>query len=137
MWGQVLIGLLLLWTWGCTNDGAPADPTDTPPNFAESDQAEASEDAFWKRLPLPNDAEIVPVVEDVDLGFATGMAEPEVFDFYAGWLSERGWRQQAPTEAMVTLPHQVWRRNEVELFIEIRGLDEENRTVVWLRLEER
>jgi hypothetical protein len=87
-------------------------------------------------LPRPDDSEGVEVGAGFDLGFATGMIEPEVFDFYATWLREQGWQQQAPTEAMVTLPHQTWRKDETELLIEIRGLDELGRVVVWLQVEE-
>jgi hypothetical protein len=36
---------------------------------------------------------------------------------------------------MVTLPHQTWRKDGVELLIEIQGLDEEGRTIVWLRMD--
>jgi hypothetical protein len=32
---------------------------------------------------------------------------------------------------MQTLPHQVWRKDGYELLIEIRGLDEQGRTIVW------
>jgi hypothetical protein len=93
------------------------------------------ETVFWDAFPLPDDAEIVPVVEGFDLGFATAMVEPEVFDAYAAWLREQSWQQQAPTEAMITLPHQSWRKDGAELLIEIQGLDDQGRTIVWLRLE--
>jgi len=124
----VLSLLVIVLAWGCLPQETPTGPTDGASGFDEL--------AFWERLPRPDDAEIVPVVEGVDLGFATGMIEPEVFDFYAAWLTDQGWRQQAPTEAMVTLPHQVWRKDAAELLIEIRGLDEQGRTVVWLQVEE-
>ncbi len=104
-------------------------PAATPEPFDEV--------AFWEKFPLPDDAEIAPVVEGFDLGFATGLTEPQVFDFYAAWLREEGWRQQAPTEAMVTLPHEVWRKGEAELRIEIEGLDERGRTVVWVQVAKR
>ncbi len=90
--------------------------------------------AFWDAFPLPDDAEAVPVVEGFDIGFATSMPEPEVFDTYAAWFSEQGWQQQAPTEAMKTLPHQVWRKDGAELLIEIQGLDEQGHTIVWVQL---
>jgi hypothetical protein len=92
------------------------------------------EAAFWESLPRPDDFEGVEVGEGFALGFATQMIEPELFDFYGAWLREQGWRRQAPTEAMVTLPHQVWRRDGSELLIEIRGLDDQGRTVVWLQV---
>jgi hypothetical protein len=91
-------------------------------------------EAFWNELPAPDDAEGVEVIEGYDVGFVTAMTEPEVFDAYAGVLSEQGWQQQAPTEAMETLPHQVWRTEGAELLIEIRGLDTEGRTIVWMKL---
>jgi hypothetical protein len=100
------------------------------------DQADVGETTFWERLPRPEDAEILPVAEGIDLGFATGMIEPELFDFYAAWLSEQGWKWQAPVEAMVMLPHQVWRKDGAELLIEIRRLDGQERTIVWIQLEE-
>ncbi len=92
------------------------------------------EAAFWDAFPLPDDAEMVEVGEGFDLGFTTAMIEPEVFDAYAAWLRDQDWQQQAPTEAQVTLPHQVWRHGGAEFLIEIRGLDEQERTIVWLQL---
>ena len=94
------------------------------------------EDAFWDEFPLPDDAEIVPVTEGFDLGFVVEMVEPELFDFYARWLQNRGWQQQAPTEAMVTLPHQRWRKAGYELLIEIEGVDDQNHLIVWVLLRE-
>jgi hypothetical protein len=119
-----LLILLLVSAWACTAEVAPPGPTEGGTGF--------DEEALWRDLPLPDDAESVPVGEGIDLGFATRMVEPELFDFYAAWLSDHGWRQQAPTEAMVTLPHQVWRKEGAELLIEIQGLDEEGNTVVWI-----
>lgn len=121
-----LVSLLVLGC-GCGTRGTPLDPT-TRETWDEK--------AFWEQLPLPDDAQCVPVGEGYHLGFATRMIEPELFEFYAAWLRQHGWRQQAPTEAMVTLPHQVWRREGAELLIEIRGLDEKGRTVVWLQAKE-
>ena len=91
-------------------------------------------DAFWSELPAPDDAEGVEVLEGYDVGFVTAMTEPELFDAYAELLSEQGWQQQAPTEAMETLPHQVWRTEGAELLIEIRGLDADGHTIVWMKL---
>lgn len=90
--------------------------------------------AFWDAFLLPQDAETVPVVEGYDLGFATALSEPKVFDSYAAWMGEQGWQQQAPTEAMETLPHQVWHKEGAELLIEIQGVDGEGLTVVWVQL---
>ena len=81
-----------------------------------SGTASFDEPAFWDAFLLPDDAEFVEVTEGFDLGFATGLIEPEVFGFYDDWLSGRG-RQQASTEAMITRPHQVWRKGGAELFI--------------------
>jgi hypothetical protein len=120
--------LLLVAAWGCEAKGTPADPTKTETDFDES--------SFWESLPRPDDAERVSVGDGFDLGFSTRMIEPELFEFYAAWLREQGWRRQAPTEAMVTMPHQVWRRDGRELLIEIRGLDDQGRTVVWLQVLE-
>jgi hypothetical protein len=106
-------------------------------NFAivSSDGAPAFDaDAFWSELPAPDDAEGVEVLEGYDVGFVTAMTEPEIFDAYASVLGEQGWQQQAPTEAMETLPHQVWRTEGAELLIEIRGMDTEGRTIVWMQL---
>ena len=58
-----------------------------------------------------------------------------LFDAYGAWFREQGWQQQAPTEAMVTLPHQLWRKDGAEFLMEIQGLDEQDRTIVWLQLE--
>ncbi|HFD38850.1 MAG TPA: hypothetical protein ENJ31_03240 [Anaerolineae bacterium] len=96
--------------------------------------APLDETAFWDAFPEPEDAEIVPVVEGFDLGFATAMPEPQLFDWYAAWLRDQGWQQQAPTEAMQSRPHQVWRKDGAEFFIEIQGVDDQGRTVVWFQL---
>lgn len=83
-------------------------------------------------LPLPADAEPAASQPEHGCAFATHMIEPELFDFYTHRLQANGWRRQAPTEAMVGLPHQVWRRHGVELRIEIQGIDYRDRTLVWL-----
>jgi hypothetical protein len=124
----VLFVLLLVSVWGCEAETTPGDPT--------ADLLDLDEDALWEVLPLPDDAVTVQVSKGFDLGFATGMIEPELFEFYATWLRQEGWQQQAPTEAMVTLPHQVWRKDRVELLIEIQGLDELGRAVVWIQVKD-
>ena len=96
--------------------------------------APLDEAAFWEAFPVPEDSEPVPVVEGFDLGFATVMIEPELFEAYGAWLRDQGWQQQAPTEAMETLPHQTWRKDGAELLLEIQGADEEGRTIVWVQL---
>jgi len=75
--------------------------------------------------------------EGFDIGFATRMIEPELFDFYGRWLRQQGWSQQAPTEAMVTLPRQRWRKDGVELLIELHPPDEQGRTVAWVQVVSR
>jgi hypothetical protein len=102
---------------------------------SSGDLALSDEAGFWDAFPLPDDAEMVPVAQSYDYGFATGMIEPELFEAYTVWLTEMGWQQQAPTEAMQTRPHQVWRRDGAEFLIEIQGLDDENRTLVWVAFE--
>jgi len=92
------------------------------------------EQVFWDQFPVPDDAEGMPVLDDYDGGFLTAMTEPEVFEAYAEWLTEQGWQQQAPTEAMESIPHQVWRTEGAELLIEIPGVDGQGRTIVWIRL---
>lgn len=89
-------------------------------------------------LPRPDDARPVRVTDNYDQGYVTSMVEPEVFDFYTVWLSDHGWERQAPTEAFVSLPHQLWRKDELELLIELQptGRDE-GLTSVWLRLTDR
>jgi hypothetical protein len=74
------------------------------------------------------------VVEGIDLAFTTDLPEPEVFDYYATWLESNGWSQQAPTEAMITPPHQRWRKDGAELRLEIPGLDEAGHTQVWVQV---
>jgi hypothetical protein len=96
--------------------------------------APLDEAAFWDVFPVPEDAEAVPVVEGIDVGFNTTMPEPDLFEAYAAWLRDEGWQEQAPTQAMETLPQQTWRKDGAELVIEIQGLDEEGRTVVWVQL---
>jgi hypothetical protein len=97
------------------------------------DALPANERDFWSTFPLPDDAAGTPVIDLYDLGFYTSMVEPELFDYYAGWLKAQGWQQQAPTEAMITQPHQVWRRDQEEFLIEIVGMDDEGRTLVWFQ----
>ena len=92
------------------------------------------EELFWNEFPVPEDAEGTPVTDNYDGAFLTAMSEPEIFQAYAQWLTEQGWQQQAPTEAMESIPHQVWRIEGAELLIEIPGIDEQGRTIVWVRL---
>lgn len=125
----IIVLILLASALGCTSG---ARSTAKPAGDEHFDEV-----AFWESLPLPEDAEDLTPGQGFDLGFATRMIEPELFDFYAAWLRQQGWRQQAPTEAMVTPPHQVWRKDKAELLIEIRGLDEKGRTVVLFQVEER
>jgi hypothetical protein len=122
------LACLLVSVWGCAGAGAPAGPAEGATGFDET--------SFWEGLPRPDGAQAVEVSQGFDLGLVTGMVEPELFDFYATWLRERGWQEQAPTEAMMTLPRKVWRKDGVELLIEIQGLDDQGRTVVWFRVEE-
>ena len=122
-WLWLLSTFLLVSVCGCEAEGTPAEPTE-------------SEAAFWESLPRPVDAEAVEVGEGFDRGFATSMIEPQLFDFYTEWLREQDWLQQAPTEAMITLPRQVWRKDGTELLIELHGLDEQGRTVVWFQMGE-
>lgn len=117
----IAFGLLVV----ACSPSPPATPT----------EVSVDEAAFWERFPLPEDAEPVAVADGFDQGFATRMIEPEIFDFCAGWLTQEGWNQQAPTEARVTLPHQRWRKDDTELLIELQPFDHQGRTVVWLRLE--
>lgn len=126
---SILLVLLLVLAWGCLPEEISTNPTETASTVNEA--------AFWNSLPLPDDAEVISVAEGVNLGFVTSVLEPELFDFYTIWLKEQGWRRQAPTEAMVTLPHQTWRRDGIELLIELHGLDEQGRTIVWLKMEEK
>jgi len=126
---SILLVLLFVLAWGCLPHEMSRNPTETASTVNEA--------ALWNSLPLPDDAEIISVAEGVNLGFVTSMLEPELFDFYTVWLKDQGWRRQAPTEAMVTLPHQRWRKDAAELLIEIQGLDERGRTIVWLQVEER
>jgi hypothetical protein len=123
-----MLASLLIAASGCAIGPTPADPTESAPAFDER--------SFWESLPRLDDAVAVEVADGFHLGYATGMIEPELFDLYATWLSDHGWHQQAPTEAMLTLPHQTWHRDGLELLIELHGLDEQGRTIVWLKLEQ-
>jgi hypothetical protein len=108
-----------------TIPSSEAEPVDTGPFY---------EEAFWNEFPVPEDAEGTPVPDDYDGGFLTAMSEPEIFEAYTEWLTEEGWQQLAPLEAMGTIPHQVWRTEGAELLIEIPGVDEQGSTIVWIRL---
>jgi hypothetical protein len=119
-----LLAGLLLWA-GCT---PPVLQTDTPaPAFDEA--------AFWESFPLPDDAQVVSPPQGYGFAFASGLVEPELFDSRARWLRDRGWSQQAPTEAQITLPHQRWRKGNLELLIELQPVDEEGRTMVWMQVK--
>jgi hypothetical protein len=117
----VLTGLLL-WT-GCT---PPVLPTTAPA---------LDEAGFWDDFPLPDDAELIPPPDGYGLAFDTAMVEPELFDFYTEHLQDEGWSRQAPTEAMITLPHQRWRKDGVDLIIELQSVNEAGRTIVACRVE--
>ena len=104
----------------------------TPPVLTTPAPAQFDEAAFWEAFPIPEDAETVAVGQGFDLGFATQIIEPELFDFNAAWLEAQGWSQQAPTEAMITPPRQRWRKDDVELLVELLPPDQQGRTVVWL-----
>lgn len=93
------------------------------------------ESAFWDAFPLPQDAEILAVTEGYDMGFASIYPEPQILETYAGWFRDQGWQEQAPTEAMTTKPHKTWIKDGAQLLLEIQGLDDKGRTVVWLQLE--
>jgi hypothetical protein len=101
---------------------------------APADTGSFDEVAFWNEFPVPDDAEGTPVTDDYDGGFLTSMSEPDVFEAYADWLTEQGWQQQAPIEAMETIPHQVWRTEGAELLIEIPGVNDQGLTIVWVQL---
>lgn len=88
-------------------------------------------------FPLPGDAEIVPVVQGFYIGFATQLIEPQLFDFYTTWLSQRGWVRVAPTEAVVNRPHQRWRKDNQELLIELQPPDAKGRSVAWVLVSAR
>ena len=128
----VFEAMLVLWlvaAVSCTGDAQSSDTWATNEDFDEA--------TFWHRFPRPSDAAAIPVGEGFDTGLRTGMIEPELFDFYAAWLRCEGWQRQAPTEAVVGLPHQAWQKETLDLLIEIRGLDEQGNTVVWFQLKER
>lgn len=119
-----LVGAVSLALTGCRALDRKATPDEGLPC---SDVAVLAAD-----LPLPDDAEPAASQPDEGCVFATSLIEPQLFDFYTHRLQENGWRRQAPTEAMITLPHQVWQKDGVELRIEIRGIDDKDRTVVRL-----
>jgi len=122
----ILITLLLVSTVRC----GPA-PT---PGEAEATESGSAERRVLEAVPRPDDADPVPVSQGFDWGFTTRLIEPELFDFYTESLEDGGWRRQAPTEAVVAPPHQVWRKNQYRLLIEIHGVDERGRTIVWLQV---
>ena len=85
-------------------------------------------------LPRPDDAKPVQISQGYNQGYATRMVEPEVFDLYAAWLADHGWQRQAPTEAYITLPHQLWRKDGLELLVALQPADDDGRTIVWLKI---
>ena len=87
-------------------------------------------------LPLPPDARPATPQPDDGCVFTTSLIEPQLFDFYTHQLQADGWQRVAPTEAMVTLPRQIWRRDERELIVECQGLNRQSRTMVSLILKD-
>ncbi len=112
----------------------PALPLPSPAGVTPAPEARLVALPDGSAFPLPADAEEVPVVEGVYIGFTTGLSEPELFDFYAAWLGQHGWQQQAPTEAMITPPRQRWRKGDLELLIELQPPDEGGHTVAWVQV---
>ena len=106
-----------------TRAPGPQTPTPTLPPFDAT--------SFWEALPLPDDAEIEPVAEGVDLAFSTAWVEGQIFTFYEDWLQTRGWQPQPADEPPT---RRIWRYGETELLIEIYILNERGRLVVWVQI---
>ncbi|MBN1657533.1 MAG: hypothetical protein JXA93_03980 [Anaerolineae bacterium] len=88
---------------------------------------------FWDAFPLPNDAEIVEVVEGVDVGFATAMPESYLFEYYGAWLRGQGWEMVTAEGAAGLI--QNWTKEGAMLRLESQGIDDQGRTVVWAQFQ--
>lgn len=99
--------------------------------------APLDETTFWEAFPLPEDAEMVPVVEGVDMAFATNLPAQRVLDLYGAWLRQQGWERQPPPEGVSSpYPFQVWRKENFDFLIEIQGPDEAGRAVAVIQLQQ-
>ncbi|MEW6405376.1 MAG: hypothetical protein AB1649_26595, partial [Chloroflexota bacterium] len=98
-------------------------PTPTLPPFDAT--------TFWDTFPLPDDHEIEPAVEGIDLAFSTAWDEGQIFSFHKDWLESRGW---VPQPAADSSAQRVWRYQDTLLTIEIRSLNERGRLVVWVQI---
>ena len=48
--------------------------------------------------------------------------------------ASRAGASKRPTEAMITLPHQRWRKDALELLVELQPPDEQGRTIAWIQV---
>jgi len=88
---------------------------------------------FWDAFPLPDDAEGVEVVEGVDIGFATAMAEHQLFAYYGAWLRGQGWELVAAQGASGLI--QDWAKEGARLHLELQSIDDQGRAVIWVQFE--
>lgn len=88
---------------------------------------------FWDAFPLPDDAELVEVGEGFDVGFATAMPETHLFDYYRAWLRGQGWELASGQGASGLI--QDWVKDGAALHLELQGIDDQERAVVWIKFE--
>ena len=88
---------------------------------------------FWDAFPVPDDAEAAEVVEGADIGFATGISESVLFEYYAAWLRGQGWELVAAQGASGLI--QDWAKEGARLHLELQGIDDQGRAVVWMQFE--
>lgn len=106
--------------------------------ISSSGAAPLAEPDFWDVFPLPDDAELLPATEGIDLAFASELPQRRILDLYGAWLRQQGWTRQSPSQAPEeTLSYEVWHKESWELVIEGQGLDEAGRTVIAVSLDVR
>lgn len=72
---------------------------------------------FLASLPLPNDAEIVPVTEGIDMGYRTRQSEPAIIALYTNWITAHGWVKA--TELPYPQPNERWTKSGLEFVVYI------------------
>ena len=83
---------------------------------------------FYETMPLPPDAEIVPVVEGIDIGFRTRQSEPAIITLYTNWITPQGWTKAS--ELPYLRPNERWTKGGYEFVVYITPKGAEGVAVV-------
>ena len=72
---------------------------------------------FYETMPVPSDAEIISVVEGIDIGFRTRMSEPAIIALYTNWIAPQGWTKAS--ELPYLQPNERWTKGGYEFVVYI------------------